>query len=111
MPALPTLTSRYPICSANPSTAARLAMRASITPNGSRKDPVFRLIASEKIWNRGAAWTSRSQTFKTEMLAEEENFAGLTYFNRGTDRQGGNIGFEATGGARYGLDGDSVYGE
>jgi len=41
------------------------------------QDPTFRLIGSEKTWDRGAALTSRLQTFETEMLAEEENFAGL----------------------------------
>jgi len=45
-------------------------------------DPTFRLIGSEKIWERGAALTSRLQTFETEMLAEEENFAGLARINR-----------------------------
>ena len=35
-----------------------------------------------KIWDRGAAQTSRLQTFETEMLADEENFAGLTRLNR-----------------------------
>ena len=37
------------------------------------QDPTFRLIGSEKVWDRGAALTSRLQTFETEMLAEEEN--------------------------------------
>jgi hypothetical protein len=45
-------------------------------------DPTFRLIGSEKIWERGAALTSRLQTFETEMLAEQENFAGLARINR-----------------------------
>src|SRR5450756_2057588 len=45
-------------------------------------DPTFRLIGSEKIWERGAARTSRLQTFETEMLAEEGNFAGLARLNR-----------------------------
>jgi len=45
-------------------------------------DPTFRLIGSEKIWDRGAALTSRLQTFETEMLAKEENFAGLARINR-----------------------------
>jgi Transposase DDE domain group 1 len=45
-------------------------------------DPTFRLIGSEKIWDRGAALTSRLQTFETEMLTEEENFAGLARLNR-----------------------------
>ena len=46
------------------------------------QDPTFRLIGSEKVWDRGAALTSRLQTFETEMLAEEENFAGLVRINR-----------------------------
>lgn len=46
------------------------------------QDPTFRLIGSEKNWDRGAALTSRLQTFETEMLAEEENFAGLAELNR-----------------------------
>lgn len=46
------------------------------------QDPTFRLIGSEKIWERGAALTSRLQSFETEMLAEEENFAGLAQINR-----------------------------
>src|SRR6266852_5814798 len=29
------------------------------------QDPAFRLIGSEKIWDRGAALTSRLQTFET----------------------------------------------
>jgi hypothetical protein len=47
------------------------------------QDPTFRLIGSENIWERGAALTSRLQSFETEMLAEEENFAGLSAVNRG----------------------------
>jgi len=46
------------------------------------QDPTFRLIGSEKIWERGAARTSRLQTFETEILAEEGNFAGLARLNR-----------------------------
>jgi hypothetical protein len=46
------------------------------------QDPTFRLIGSEKIWDRGAALTSRLQSFETETLAEEENFAGLGRLNR-----------------------------
>jgi Transposase DDE domain group 1 len=45
-------------------------------------DPTFRLIGSEKNWDRGAALTSRLQTFETEMLAEEENFHSLARINR-----------------------------
>ena len=46
------------------------------------QDPTFRLIGSEKDWDRGAALPSRLQTFETELLAEEENFAGLARVNR-----------------------------
>jgi hypothetical protein len=46
------------------------------------QDPMFRLIGSEKIWDRGAALTSRLRTFETEMLAEEENFGSLPRINR-----------------------------
>jgi hypothetical protein len=46
------------------------------------QDPTFRLIGSEKTWDRGAALTSRLQTFETEMLAEEENFLSLARINR-----------------------------
>jgi hypothetical protein len=46
------------------------------------QDPTFRLIGSEKIWERGAALTSRLRSFETEMLAEEDNFTGLAAVNR-----------------------------
>ena len=45
------------------------------------QDPTFRLIGSEKNWDRGAALPSRLQTFETELLAEEENFAVLARVN------------------------------
>src|ERR1017187_5233615 len=46
------------------------------------QDPTFRLIGSEKTWDRGVALTSRLHTFETEMLAEEENFGRLARINR-----------------------------
>jgi hypothetical protein len=46
------------------------------------QDPTFRLIGSAKIWERGAALTSRLQSFETEMLTEDWNFAGLARINR-----------------------------
>jgi hypothetical protein len=46
------------------------------------QDPTFRLIGSEEMWQRGAALTSRLQSFETEMLAAEENRAGLARINR-----------------------------
>jgi hypothetical protein len=46
------------------------------------QDPTFRLIGSEKIWERGAALTSRLQLFETELLTQEENLASLEAINR-----------------------------
>ena len=46
------------------------------------QDPTFRLIGSEKIWERGAALTSRLQSFETELLTQEGNLAGLAAINR-----------------------------
>ena len=46
------------------------------------QDPTFRLIGSEKIWERGAALTSPLQSFETDLLTQEENLAGLAAINR-----------------------------
>ena len=46
------------------------------------QDPTFRLIGSEKIWERGAALTSGLQSFETELLTQEGNLAGLAAINR-----------------------------
>ena len=46
------------------------------------QDSTFRLIGSEKIWERGAALTSRLQSFETELLTQNENLAGLGTINR-----------------------------
>src|SRR5271156_3395535 len=46
------------------------------------QDPTFRLIGSKKILERGAALTSRLQSFETELLTEGENLAGLAALNR-----------------------------
>ena len=45
-------------------------------------DPTFRLIGTEKIWRRGVALTSRLESFGTDLLAKEENVAGLARINR-----------------------------
>src|SRR5208282_1353076 len=42
----------------------------------------FRLIGSEKVLERGAALTSRFQSFETELLTQAENLAGLAALNR-----------------------------
>src|ERR1035438_9865165 len=46
------------------------------------QDPAFRLMGSERIWERGAALTSRLQSFETELLTQEENLSGLAAINR-----------------------------
>jgi hypothetical protein len=46
------------------------------------QDPAFRLIGSEKVLERGAALTSRLQSFETEILTQAENLAGLAALNR-----------------------------
>src|SRR3989449_11070240 len=46
------------------------------------QDPSFRLIGSEKIWDRGAALPSRLHWFETEVLTQEENLDGLSRINR-----------------------------
>ena len=55
------------------------------------QDPTFRLIGSEKIWERGAALTSRLQSFETELLTQEENLAGLAAINRELMARAGKI--------------------
>jgi len=47
------------------------------------QDPTFRLIGSEKIWERGAALPSRLHWFETEVLSQDENLEGLSRINRG----------------------------
>src|ERR1035441_5712417 len=46
------------------------------------QDPTFRLMGSERIWERGAALTSRLQSFETELLTQEGNLSGLAAINR-----------------------------
>jgi len=46
------------------------------------QDPTFRLIGSEKVLERGAALTSRLQSFETELLTQPENLAGLARISR-----------------------------
>ena len=40
------------------------------------------MIGSRKVWERGAALTSRLQSFETELLTQEENLAGMAALNR-----------------------------
>ena len=76
-------------------------------PSGYLSDPALRLIGSEKIWDRGAALTSRLQTFETEMLAEEGNFAGLARVNRELIGRAEAIPFALPNCAGHGFDRDS----
>jgi hypothetical protein len=47
-------------------------------------DPTFRLISSQRIWDRGAALTSNLHWFETDLLTKEENLIGLMALNRET---------------------------
>jgi hypothetical protein len=47
-------------------------------------DPTFRLIRSQRIWDRGAALTSTLRWSETELLTKEENLIGLMALNRET---------------------------
>ena len=64
------------------------------------QDPTFRLIASEKIWERGAALTSRVHSFETELLTQAENLAGLAAITRELLARGSH-GIRTAGGARH----------
>jgi len=45
-------------------------------------DPTFRLMGSEKVWERGVALTSTLHWFETDLLTREENLTGLATLNR-----------------------------
>ncbi len=50
-------------------------------------DPTFRLIGSEQLCERGAALTSRVDSFETELLTQDKNLAGLAFIlDSGRDR-------------------------
>jgi hypothetical protein len=55
-------------------------------------DPTFRLIGSEKIWERGVALTSTVHWFETDLLAREENLTGLAKLNRELVAQAEGVG-------------------
>src|ERR1700692_3150541 len=60
-------------------------------------DPTFRLISSQRIWDRGTALTSTLHWFENELLTKEENLIGLTALNRET-----LVWAESVGGAARG---------
>ena len=74
-------------------------------------DPTFRLMGSEKVWERGVALTSTLHWFETDLLAREENLTGLATLNRELVAQAEGVGSPH----RVVLDMDSsespVYGE
>ena len=61
---------------------SRLAGYEDLNDAGLSQDPTFRLIGSQKIWERGAALPSRLHWFETEVLSRAENLAGLRRINR-----------------------------
>ena len=67
-------------------------------------DPTFRLLGSKKNWDRGAALTSRLQSFETGMLAGDENLIGLMAVNRELIAQAEAVRRFRARGARHGLD-------
>lgn len=75
------------------------------------QDPTFRLIGSQKVWERGVALTSTLHWFETDLLACEENLSVLAKLNRELVAQGEGL----SSSQRVVLDLDSsespVYGE
>jgi hypothetical protein len=71
------------------------------------QDPSFRLIGSEKIWDRGAALPSRLQSFEAQMLAEDGNFSGLARLNRELVGKAEALRFGVPHGPGHGLNRDS----
>lgn len=57
-------------------------IRNDVAETKRRRNPTFLLIGSSKIWERGAALTSRAQSFETDLLTEAGNLAGLAAVNR-----------------------------
>jgi hypothetical protein len=46
------------------------------------RDPTFRLMGSQQVWERGVALTSTLHWFETDLLSREENLTGLARLNR-----------------------------
>ncbi len=55
-------------------------------------DPTFRLMGSEKVWERGVALTSTLHWFETDLLAREKNLTGLARLNRELVGQAEGVG-------------------
>jgi hypothetical protein len=77
-----TRNSRWRTCCASPSTAASRGYEDVNDAERLSRDPAFRLIGSETVWDRGAALTSRLQSFETELLTRDDDHAGLAAINR-----------------------------
>jgi hypothetical protein len=69
-----------------------------------------RVIGSEKVWERGAALTSRSQTLEAELLAEEGYCVAGTS-GPGIDRQSRSDRLAVPGRAGHRLDRDTGPGQ
>jgi hypothetical protein len=74
-------------------------------------DPTFRLIGSEKVWERGVALTSTLHWFETDLLAREENLTGLARLNRELVGQGEGVGSSHRGVLDMDSSESPVYGE
>ena len=66
------------------------------------QDPAFRLIGSEKVLERGAALTSRLQSFETELLTQRRKPCRSGADQPRLDRQGGGHRFGPPRGAGHG---------
>jgi hypothetical protein len=64
------------------SVYSRLPGYEDVNRRAPAQDLAFRLIGSENVLERGAALTSRLQSFETELLTQAENLGGLTVLNR-----------------------------
>src|SRR5229473_2475430 len=66
------------------------------------QDPTFRLIGSRKIWERGAALTSRLQSFETRSADARREPCRVGCAQPGVARQGGSHRFASADRAGYG---------
>ena len=73
---------RWPICCASRSYSRLAGYEDLNDAVRVSADPTFRLIGSQRNWDRRAALTSTLHSFETELLASEENLLGLMALNR-----------------------------
>lgn len=97
-----------PIYCGSQSTAAWRAARTS-RRRAAGSQPTFRLISSQRIWDRGAAPTSTLHWFETELLTKEENLIGLMVLNGETLGQAESL--DSSDGVVLDMDSGESHGE